>query len=263
MTRHDAITASAGPYAWIERSLPPARTAYLLDVDGTIVDIAPTPEAVRVPTSLKRTLDVLRERTHGAVALVSGREIASVDRLFSPAVHSSIGCHGAEIRVDPNGPVLARSSALPNGLRNRLVERVADLPSIRVEDKIYTMAFHYRRAPACKDELERRLNQCLAAYAGEFNLLAGKCVFEVKPRGVDKGVAVRELMRSPPFANRRPVYCGDDTTDEPAFEAIRELGGVGIAVGRKMGKAELVAPSAGALRLWLAACAGSDRPVRD
>ncbi|HEY2445673.1 MAG TPA: trehalose-phosphatase [Rhizomicrobium sp.] len=236
-----------------------ASDTFLLDVDGTILDIAPSPAEVRVPDSLLRTLTLLTDRTNGATALVSGRTIADLDRLFVPLVLSVIGCHGAEWRTAPTEPIVGRSEPLSEELKRGLFH-VADFePRIRVEDKRYTLAFHYRRAPDREATLQANLRRHLAPHDSRLHLLRGKSVLEVKSRGIDKGEAIGELMSIPPFAGRRPVFFGDDKTDQDAFAIVRDLGGVGISVGCRMPDAELIAPTPRAVRLWLARLAGSDR----
>ena len=228
-----------------------SRDAFLLDVDGTILDIAPTPEAVRVPPSLRATLMLLQRETGGAVALVSGREIAVLDRLFAPLVLAAIGSHGAEWRPDPEGPAEGRRARLDERIKLAAMELVGDLPRVRIEDKGYTVAFHYRSAPELKAVLEGRLRSLTAQFA-ELRLLQGKCVVELKANDFDKGEAIRELMLTPNFVHRRPVFLGDDTTDEDAFAAARDLGGIGISVGRPMPDTELMLLNPRAARLWLA-----------
>ncbi|HEX4157073.1 MAG TPA: trehalose-phosphatase [Rhizomicrobium sp.] len=229
--------------------------ALLLDVDGTIIDIAPTPEAVHVPQSLIHTLRCLQHETGGAIALVSGRKLATLDSLFAPLALAAIGCHGAEWRLQPGHPVEFRARPLPPEIRQTLFSVIAGAPQVRIEDKDYTLAFHYRSAPEVGPELEARLDRAILPFATELRLLRGKCVLEVKPRGFDKGEVIRALMQHPPFAGRRPVFLGDDTTDQDAFTALRELDGIGISIGRPMADAEFMLPDPQAARDWLAALA--------
>ncbi|HEX4078174.1 MAG TPA: trehalose-phosphatase [Rhizomicrobium sp.] len=235
------------------RTFSLATDAFLLDVDGTILDIAPAPEAVQVPPSLKQTLARLQEETAGATALVSGRELAVLDRLFAPLTPAAIGCHGAQWRAHPRDAIAMRSPPLPDEIRQVLLAAVAHEPQIRVEDKRYTLAFHYRAVPERGPELRERLIRCLEPFGSGLRLLHGKLVLEVKPRSFDKGEAIRMLMRGTPFAGRRPVFLGDDTTDEDAFAAARQMGGIGIAIGRPMADAQLMLPDPQAARAWLAA----------
>lgn len=209
--------------------------AILLDVDGTILDIAPTPDKVRATASLCRTLARLLERTAGATALVSGRPIDSLDRIFAPLRLPAIGGHGAEMRPSASGGVRRLSASLDAALKRRIWAIATADSAILVEDKGYSMALHYRQAP----EQEDRIKSAVAAIRkdlppGSIEVLPGKAVVEVKVAGFDKGTALRQLMTCPNFAGRRPFFIGDDTTDEAAFSAVPEFRGVPISVGREV-----------------------------
>jgi trehalose 6-phosphate phosphatase len=245
-------TAHQAPPAPQHAEFSLARDAFLLDIDGTLLDIAPTPELVRVPAPLKATLTILQQAAGGAVALVSGRPLAGIDRLFAPLSLVTIGCHGAEWRkaVD-EGPKL-RYPPLAQEVRCALLAAVSDLPDIRIEDKGYTLAFHYRGAPERKAVLEKRLIAQIGPGNSELCLLHGKAVLEVKPCAFDKGEAIAALMNVPPFSGRRPVFAGDDHTDEFAFATVRQMGGVGISSGRKLPDAERMLSAPYAFRSWLA-----------
>ena len=233
------------------------RDAFLLDIDGTLLDIAPTPESVRVPATLKATLAILQQSAGGALALVSGRPLSAIDQLFAPLSLAAIGCHGAEWRKRASDNPELRAAPLNASVRNALLEAISDLSGIRIEDKGYTLAFHYRRAPEKKTVLEKRLAAQIAPFKSELCLLQGKAVFEVKPCAFDKGEAIAALMDVPPFAGRRPVFAGDDHTDEYALAVVRKMGGIGISVGRKLPDAERMLPAPYAVRSWLAHLARS------
>lgn len=227
--------------------------AVLLDVDGTILDIAPTPHAVHVPETLLRTLSLVGERTHGAIALVSGRPIANLDLIFAPLRLPAIGGHGAEIRPDPkNHSYEQRATALDRSLKQNLMDIAKRYDGVAWEDKGYSFAIHYRLA------LDRGLNVvddvfrvCKAYPPESFELLTGKAVIEVKSVGFNKGSAVRELMTHPPFAGRAPIFIGDDVTDEAAFEVVPEFNGFAISVGRKVPGVNAVFHSPHDVRRWL------------
>lgn len=236
-----------------------ARDAFLLDVDGTILDIAPTPETVSVPGSLVETLTLLQRLSGGAVALVSGREIAVLDRLFAPLSLPAIGCHGAEWRGGPDGAIEVRSPPLSAKVRETCRAAVAGETRLRIEDKGYSVAFHYRAAPELGPALEMRLVSCLKTFSSELRLLHGKLVIEVTPRGFDKGEAICMLMDAAPFAGRRPIFLGDDTTDQSALIAATAMGGVGISVGRPFADAKLMLPDPPAAREWLASLVATGR----
>ncbi|MEJ2378696.1 MAG: trehalose-phosphatase, partial [Pseudolabrys sp.] len=213
-------------------ALDPGRVALLLDFDGTLVDIAPTPDAVHVPAALCNALARLLQATGGALALVSGRPIADLDRRFSPLKLPIVGGHGAELRVR-EGETISAVPPLPEALRRRLAEAQALDPGILVEDKGYSLALHYRNAMQSEEALRRHIAEALVGFPGErLEVLPGKALFEVKRPGVSKGESVRLLMRHAPFAGRVPVFIGDDITDETVFAQIPALGGKGYAVGR-------------------------------
>jgi len=214
-------------------ALDPAQICLLLDFDGTLVDIAPTPDAVHVPETLCDALARLLPALGGALALVSGRPIADLDRRFSPLKLPIVGGHGAEMRVR-EGKIVSAVAPLPEAFRRQLTEAQNLDPGIVVEDKGYSLALHYRKAPQCEEALRRHIDRVLAAFSGEaVEVLPGKALFEVKRPGVSKGESVRKLMQHAPFAGRMPVFVGDDVTDESVFAALPALGGKGYSVGRR------------------------------
>jgi len=234
--------------------------AVLLDIDGTILDIAPTPGAVIVPQSLRQTLTRLSRETGGALALVSGRSLGDIDVLFAPLRLPAIGGHGAEIRLSPDETTGSeRAHVLDGNLRERLAEIAVDAPGVLVEDKGYSLAVHYRLAP----EQEGRVKEAVAAIKADWpmepiEVLPGKSVVEIKPANFHKGAAIRELMQHKPFAGRQPIFVGDDITDESAFAVMPEFSGMGFSVGRRApGTAHcFAAPSD--VRRWLKHLSGGD-----
>jgi len=206
--------------------------ALLLDVDGTIIDIAPSPTEVHVSDELLESLKRLFALTDGAIALVSGRPIADLDRLFAPLRLPAIGCHGAEMRLRDN-EVLYWAKPLPEDMRQRLAGVASIGPGVVVEDKSYSLALHYRKAPQEAERLRRHVASSRSAFPGEpTELLLGKAMFEVKRPGINKGDSIRKLMARPPFIGRVPVFIGDDVTDESVFEVLPEIGGKGFSVSR-------------------------------
>jgi len=205
--------------------------AFLLDIDGTLLDIAPTPDAVIVGDALLQTLSRLQERSRAALALVSGRALDQIDRLFAPLQLPAIGGHGAEFRPIVGEPV-SPPAPLDTDLRRRLAALGSIDPGIRIEDKGYALAVHYRLAPDRQQTVEAAVAAiCAEATADSLEILPGKAVVEIKAGGFNKGSAVRRLMSVPPFAGRRPLFVGDDKTDETVFAVLPELGGVGFSVG--------------------------------
>lgn len=226
------------------------RTALFLDVDGTLLDIAPTPHMVGVPPQLVDDLSRLRDRCGGALALVSGRTLDDIDKLFAPLKLPAAGAHGTQVRPDPNAMIGHLTRPIPAELRAKFVA-LADRPGMFIEDKEVTLALHYRlledpvlpAAPVAAVE-------AAAAEAG-FSLLHGKKVLELKPAGTDKGAALRTFMTKPPFEGRAPLFAGDDVTDGYAFAVLGGLGGIGISVGQSFPGAAYQVQTPAELRQWL------------
>jgi trehalose 6-phosphate phosphatase len=209
------------------------KCALLLDIDGTILDLAPAPQEVWVPTELRNTLSRLEDLTGGALALVSGRSLHDIDLIFSPLQLAAVGGHGAELRVVPGGEPVVRALSLNPVLKRKLAALTELGPGILVEDKDYSLALHYRLAPDKGEALRAAIQEiCASAPRGSIEILPGKLVFEIKMTGINKASAVRELMTYPPFKGRTPIFVGDDTTDEPVFPMLSQFGGLGFSVGR-------------------------------
>lgn len=207
--------------------------AILLDVDGTILDIAPAPQEVWVPPSLRYTLGRLHELTVGAVALVSGRSLNDLDHIFAPLKLAAIGGHGAELQPVPGTEPLKRAKALSGELKRSLASLTELGPGVVLEDKGYSLALHYRLAPDLGPMLNAAVMRiCAQTPSDTLAIMPGKAVIEVKSAGVSKALAVRELMKYPPFNDRHPIFIGDDVTDEPVFGVVPEFGGLGFSVGR-------------------------------
>jgi len=238
--------------------------ALLLDVDGTILDTAITPASVIVPDSLRTLLAVLHVRTGGALALVSGRLIQNLDKLFAPLRLPAIGGHGAEMRLSGDQATSERHADAIGDAFRRLVAAVgAADPRVVVEDKGSSLAIHYRLAP----QMEQPLKAKIAAISRQIPLqdvevMHGKAVIEIKSSRFNKGVAVGELMQSQPFLNRKPVFVGDDTTDESVFALLPKLGGLGYSVGRYMPGANGTFASPQEVRCWLASLCSREEPDR-
>ncbi len=235
-----------------------SRDALLFDVDGTLLNIAPRPEDVRVPVALRGTLARLNALCGGGVALVSGRKLAIIDRLFLPLSLTSIGSHGAELQRMPGGPIEQCAPRLPDRIRMAFADLGSLDSRIVVEDKGYTLAFHYRAAHDRAAELMKLAHEKLTPFEPEFAMLCGKDIVEIKSRSFSKGTALRRLLAAPPFEGRRPIYCGDDTTDEDAFAMLADFAGIGVSVGRAMVGAAYEVPAPVDIRNWLARIAAQD-----
>jgi trehalose 6-phosphate phosphatase len=227
--------------------------AILLDVDGTIVDLAPTPADIHVPSSLLETLRLLNEKTMGATALVSGRTLRDIDQIFAPLRLAVIGGHGAELRLAADASVQREPVGDVDPAIKRALSTIAHESSgILFEDKGYSLALHYRLVP----EQGRFLRAAVAAIcaqvpAQELEILDGACVIEIKHKGYSKGSAVLELMTHPPFAGRRPVFIGDDTTDRTAFAVMPRFAGLAISVRSRAPGVDFHFETPHQVRVWL------------
>jgi trehalose 6-phosphate phosphatase len=215
--------------------------AILLDIDGTLLDLAPTPREVWVPPGLARTLNGLLEKTAGALALVSGRSLNDIDLIFAPEQFPAVGGHGAEMRISAdNESVATHAPPMDKELKRRLAAIARLSPGILLEDKGYSLALHYRLAP----HAEKAIYEAIALIRADLpnapiELMPGKCVYEIKHSGFNKATGVLELMAHEPFRGRRPIFIGDDVTDESVFALMPDLGGLAFSVGRRaMGVAD-------------------------
>ena len=208
--------------------------ALLFDIDGTLIDLAPTPDGIHVPPELPGQLQELWRLTNGALALVSGRMIDEIDHIMKPVRLPAVGGHGVQMRPFADAEV---QSAVVKPLNPHLKKRFAALaalsPGILIEDKGYSIAVHYRLAP----QAERQIANAVTAIQADLpdaplEVLNGKFVVEIKQEGFSKATAVRQLMQLPPFAGRQPIFLGDDVTDESVFGIMPDLDGLAYSVGR-------------------------------
>ena len=208
--------------------------AILLDIDGTLLDLARTPREVWVPPGLAATLHALHERTGGALALVSGRSLNDIDLIFAPERFPAIGGHGAEMRISIGSEAVAtRAPPMDQELKRRLAAIARLSPGILLEDKGYSLALHYRLAPHAEKAIYEAVSLIRADLPNApIEVLPGKCVCEIKQAGFDKATGVHELMTHEPFRGRYPIFIGDDVTDESVFAAMPSLGGLAFSVGR-------------------------------
>jgi trehalose 6-phosphate phosphatase len=209
--------------------------ALLLDIDGTLLDLAPTPREVWVPPGLAETLGRLRDRTSGALALVSGRSLNDIDLIFAPEQFPAVGGHGAEMRISSDSEAVAtHAPPMDKELKRRLAAIARLSPGILLEDKGYSLALHYRLAPHAEKAIYAAVSLIRAELpSAPIEVLPGKSVCEIKQSGFDKATGVRELMTLEPFRGRRPIFIGDDVTDESVFAIMPDLGGLAFSVGRR------------------------------
>jgi trehalose 6-phosphate phosphatase len=243
-----SVTRNAAP-------APSRDWCLFLDVDGTLLDLADTPLAVIVGEELKILLRKVAVCLNGAIALVSGRDIGALDKLFAPLKLPAAGLHGIERR--PASGDVRGASYLDERLqsaRDSLSAFVASHPGTLFEDKARTLAVHYRLAPQAEQDVRRAVSAAARDLRPDYHVQEGKMVLEIKPRAFTKATAIEEFMCEPPFSGRTPVVVGDDLTDLAGFRAVEARGGISIAVGNRIrGQWRLDNPSA--VRRWLASIA--------
>ena len=226
-------------------------SALFLDIDGTLLDIARTPDAVVVPSELKYSLEKLHAELRGALAFVSGRSLAAIDRLFAPLSTAAIGCHGVEVRGQ-DGKVRALAPPIADVVRKLFLLLAKNHPGVLLEDKVYALTLHYRLAPEARASLKAALaKESHLLTAENIALVEGKSVIDARPFGIDKGVGLRALIAQKPFRGRRVVFGGDDVTDQDVFQILPELGGTGFSVGKSFPGVDHVFASPRAVRQWL------------
>lgn len=230
-------------------ALPPFRgAALLLDLDGTLLDIAPTPDSVVVPPGLTDALRMIRDQLDGALAVITGRGIDDIDSLLGYVPHAVAGEHGAAVRPAPGAAIeRADLKSVPRSWLERGAILEAAYPGSVFEQKPHGFGLHFRLAPDAGAAIHEALAR-LVADSEDFWLTPGHMLWEIRPRGIDKGDAVTRLMRSAPFLGRVPVFIGDDVTDEDAMHVARAMGGAGLRVQDVFG-------DAAGVRAWLDATA--------
>jgi trehalose 6-phosphate phosphatase len=230
---------------------PQAPWCLFLDIDGTLLDIAPTPDAVDVDLALLDLLRRLERACDGAIALITGRPIAAVDALFAPLRLPVAGVHGFE-RRNAQGHYFrpAYVGAGLSYLRAEVTALAQSLHGVLLEDKGCAFAVHYRQAPNLEETVRLRLARLVSVALPAFELLDGDHVVEIKPVEHDKSTAIEAFMQEEPFIGRTPVFIGDDTTDLDGFAAMNRFNGLAIAVGSRIpGERRLAAPRD--VRAWL------------
>ncbi len=226
------------------------RWALFLDFDGTLIDLAPSPEEIKVPPELPRLLQELATRFTGALAIFTGRALANLDRHLG--IHlPAAGQHGVQQRLEADEQ--PREISLPSldEARSSLQELIAAWPRLLVEDKGSTLAVHYRAEPKAGEQVNALFAEIVAASGDALEIQEGKYVYELRPTGVDKGKALEAFMQTPPFAGRLPLVVGDDVTDEAAFAVALRIGGSAVKVGEGVTCAPWRMASPRNVRTWL------------
>jgi trehalose 6-phosphate phosphatase len=231
---------------------PSTDWAFFLDVDGTLIDIAETPDAVHVDTSLLELIARLYRECSGAMALVSGRSISDLEKLLGATRLPLAGQHGLE-RRDAAGRLWMHAAppAAKCTIKEALAPVLAQHAGLMLEDKGLTIALHYRQAPQLEYFAQRLMKQLAKDADAGLEVQQGKCVAEIKPSGIDKGTAVAEYLAEAPFMGRRAVFIGDDLNDEHGFAEVNRLEGITIKVGKGPSCARYRLPDVAAVRRWL------------
>jgi len=243
---------------------PPAAQldwGYFLDVDGTLIEFANTPDAVHVDEALLGLVSRLHQDCGGALALVSGRALLDLEWRLGCLKLPMAGQHGLE-RCDAAGRmhVHGAPTAAIAAIRLRLQPFLEHHPDLLLEDKGLALAVHYRQAPALAGSLHRLLRRLIEAADEPLQLQKGKRVVEVKPMGFDKGTAIEEYLAEPPFQGRLPVFIGDDATDEHGFAVVNRLRGLSVKVGGGPTQARYRLPDVAAVRAWLSNATKEGKP---
>lgn len=230
----------------VQAPAPQPDWALFLDIDGTLLDIAPRPEDVHVPGSLIETLARTSAWLGGALAIVSGRPFAQIDKLFAPLRLPGGAGHGAALRL-PGGTIQSASDtySVPDEWRALLKSAVQMWPGVAVEEKVHSVTLHYRAAPDREDDVKKIADGLVARDPESYEALPGRKAIEIRHRALTKAVIVRSLMAHAPFTGRIPVFVGDDVTDQDGFRAVEEKGGIALQV------AEAFDGRPAAVRAWL------------
>ena len=250
---HSSLAAPATAVAMLTAADFPV--ALFLDVDGTLLDIADRPDRVAVPAGLVPALAGAERKLDGALALVTGREIDEIDRLFRPLKLRAAAVHGAELRFDPEAEPLPSpgTAELPASLWHALTNALREFPGTFGENKRYSFTVHYRLAPGVEKFLREAVMRVVQAEPQiAVQVMKARRAIELKAPGYDKGQAVKAFLSVPPFHGRTPIYIGDDTTDEAGFAAVSAHGGFAYSVGRRRPGASGVFVRPSDVRQWLA-----------
>jgi trehalose 6-phosphate phosphatase len=231
---------------------PPALDWCLfLDVDGTLIELTDTPSQTSADEEIKSLLREVAERLGGAVALISGRNISTLDQLFAPLKLPAAGLHGVERRrVDGSIQGASFVDSQLDRARASLKSLVAAHPGTLFEDKERTVAVHFRNAPQFADAIRDGVAEIAQPLGNNYHIQGGKMLFEIKPRGFSKATAIQAFMKESPFRGRRPVFIGDDLTDQDGFGMVESHGGLSIAVGDHV-QGQYYLADVSAVRAWL------------
>ena len=252
--RVDQLNAPSieGAVAGAVAALGDAPLALFLDVDGTLLDLAARPDDVVTPAGLVTTLAGVERKLAGALALISGRSIDDVDRLFAPLRLRVSGVHGAEIRFRPDAPITPTAVDLPRSLLAALRHAVEPFPGVFIEDKRFSFTVHYRLAPSAEQPLRAVVKRLVDSIPSAVDIMDAHYAIEIKSPCFDKGGAIAAFLSTSTFRERTPIFVGDDTTDESGFALVSARGGLAYSVGRPLPGTIGGFSGPGAVREWLA-----------
>jgi trehalose 6-phosphate phosphatase len=231
---------------------PPALDWCLfLDVDGTLVELTDTPSQTEADAEIISLLREVAQRLGGAVALVSGRRICTLDELFAPLRLPAAGLHGVERRTADGGVQGANFVDSQLDIARAAIKALVDSqPGTLLEDKDRTIAVHFRMAPQSEKTVREAIVDIAKPLGNNYHIQAGKMMFEIKPRGFSKATAIQAFMKESPFSGRKPVFAGDDLTDQDGFAMVEAHGGISIGVGDRV-QGQFYLPDVSAVRMWL------------
>jgi trehalose 6-phosphate phosphatase len=228
------------------------RWAFFFDFDGTLVEIAERPDVVAVPKDLSFNLAALSDRLEGALAIISGRQIAEIDALLSPYRFDVAGVHGTELRLKPNtSPAADQRSEEFEKLLAELQRRFGSA-GLLVEDKGVAAAVHWRSNPEYEADVVSFMKQASRALPDQYRLQLGKAVAEILPASSSKAQIIERILSTRAYEGRTPVFFGDDLTDEGGFEFVNQAGGISVRIGAGLTCAGYRLPSVASLRSCLA-----------
>jgi trehalose 6-phosphate phosphatase len=240
----------------VRESAPPLldtnHHALFLDFDGTFVDFAPEPDAIRLRTGSIELLQRLAKVLGGALAVITGRRLADLDRHLAPLTLPASGVHGMEFR--PQAAELRVSPPSPHFevVRRRLSKEMARGDPLSIEDKGGAIVLHFRKHPKQAPRAEALARSAVDGLA-DLHVVAGDAIFEIRQRGITKAEAIARFMEEPPFAGRAPVFVGDDSTDEDGFRAAAAARGFGVKVGPGESAADYRLRNVANVHAWLSA----------
>ncbi len=248
------------PMAYLNATLPALRTgnyALFLDLDGTLAEIATTPQAAFIPTKIIEAVKKLHHLTDQALAIISGRTLADIDNLCGGLRLTAAGQHGLELRYPDGHLMQVEGEHILQLVKAGAITLQQQYPSLLLEFKSMGLAVHYRQAPELADMVQQHLQKIVAVNL-ELQLQQGKMVSEVRLTGANKGTAIAELMSEKPFIGKTPIFIGDDVTDEDGFTAVNQLGGISVKIGPGDTGAQCHLQNVAQLHGWLYAQAEID-----